>query len=154
MCKKYFYLFFFGFFFSLSINAMNIEGEISVSNFSDDYNQDKTVLIKKIKAKINALEKRRERLKNLKKWSEAKESKYLLKVQKLTSNLDKLGEKSTKELNVDEIIKKLQKQLKFLNNARVNKNSKEVWTKKDDSIYEKKASVLIDSIIKLRMKKD
>ena len=133
---------------------MNIEGEISVSNFSDDYNQDKTVLIKKIKAKINALEKRRERLKNLKKWSEAKESKYLLKVQKLTSNLDKLGEKSTKELNVDEIIKKLQKQLKFLNNARVNKNSKEVWTKKDDSIYEKKASVLIDSIIKLRMKKD
>lgn len=133
---------------------MNIEGEISVSNFSDDYNQDKTVLIKKIKAKINALEKRRERLKNLKKWSEAKESKYLLKVQKLTSNLDKLGEKSTKELNVDEIIKKLQKQLKFLNNARVNKNSKEIWTKKDDSIYEKKASVLIDSIIKLRMKKD
>ena len=136
------------------MNAINIEGEISVSNFSDDYNQDKTVLIKKIKAKINALEKRRERLKNLKKWSEAKESKYLLKVQKLTSNLDKLGEKSTKELNVDEIIKKLQKQLKFLNNARVNKNSKEVWTKKDDSIYEKKASVLIDSIIKLRMKKD
>jgi DNA repair exonuclease SbcCD ATPase subunit len=136
------------------MNAINIEGEISVSNFSDDYNQDKTVLIKKIKAKINALEKRRERLKNLKKWSEAKESKYMLKVQKLTSNLDKLGEKSTKELNVDEIIKKLQKQLKFLNNARVNKNSKEIWTKKDDSIYEKKASVLIDSIIKLRMKKD
>ena len=133
---------------------MNIEGEMSGSSFVDDFNQDKTVLIKKIKAKINALEKRRERLKNLKKWSEAKESKYLLKVQKLTSNLDKLGEKSTKELNVDEIIKKLQKQLKFLNNARVNKNSKEIWTKKDDSIYEKKASVLIDSIIKLRMKKD
>ena len=132
---------------------MNIEGKMNVVNFADDYNQDKTVLIKKIKAKINALQKRRERLKNLKKWTEAKQSKFLLKVQKLTNNLEKLGEKSTKKLNVDEIIKKLQKQLKFLNNARVNKNSKEVWTKKDDSIYEKKASALIDSIIKLRIKK-
>lgn len=124
------------------------------SSFIEYNYQDNRILIKKIKAKLNALEKKRERLMVLKKWSDSNENNYLLKINKLRDSLEELGESSTKKLDADEVIKKLQKQLKFLNNARVNKNAKEIWTIKDDSIYEKKASILIDSIIKLRIKKE
>ncbi len=41
-----------------------------------------------------------------------------------------------------------------MNNERVNKNAKQTWPKKDEAIYEKKASKLIDSIIKLRIRKN
>ncbi|TXD48294.1 hypothetical protein [Polaribacter sp. IC073] len=154
MNKKYFYLFFFGFFFLPSIKALNIEVKSKHLHLIEVNKQDNTILIKKIKAKIKALEKKRARLKTLKKWSELKEKNYVFEVNKLRSNLEKLGESSIKKLDAGEIIRKLQKQLKFLNNARVNKNAKEIWTKKDDAIYEKKAGKLIDSIIKLRIKKD
>ncbi|AUC83962.1 hypothetical protein CW731_01050 [Polaribacter sp. ALD11] len=154
MNKKYFYLFFFGFFFLPSIKALNMEVTPNYSSFIEYNYQDNRILIKKIKAKLNALEKKRERLMVLKKWSDSNENNYLLKINKLRDSLEELGESSTKKLDADEVIKKLQKQLKFLNNARVNKNAKEIWTIKDDSIYEKKASILIDSIIKLRIKKE
>ncbi|MDX6747171.1 hypothetical protein SHK09_10245 [Polaribacter sp. PL03] len=152
MNKKYFYLFFCAFLLSLSLNAINIDVKRVYSSFIEVKHQDKTVMIRKIKAKINALEKQRERLKIINRWSNSKEKSYLLKIDKLKSSLDKLGENSNKNLNVDEIIKKLQKQLKFLNNARVNKNTKNTWSKVDDSIYKKDAAVLLDSIIKLRIK--
>ncbi|QTD38485.1 hypothetical protein JL193_04135 [Polaribacter batillariae] len=116
--------------------------------------QDYTVLIKKIKAKIAFLKEQREKFKTAKKWSLAKEKKYQKQVKTLEKNLERLGYKAGKELTVEEKIKKLQKQLKYINNNRVNKNAKNTWTKKDDSIYEKKASKLIDSIIKLRMIKE
>ncbi|WP_299670828.1 hypothetical protein [uncultured Polaribacter sp.] len=95
----------------------------------------------------------REKLKILKKWSDSKEKSYLLNVENLTKNLEKLGVTTAKKLNIDALIKKLQKELKYLNNSRVNKNAKKTWSKKDNALYEKKAGKLIDSIIQLRMKK-
>ncbi|TMM28874.1 hypothetical protein FDT66_13295 [Polaribacter aestuariivivens] len=112
--------------------------------------QDNTVLVKKIKARISALKKQRKKLKNLKKWSSVKEKSYVEEIKKLEAGLKKLGYKESNNLSVEEKIKKLQKELKYINNNRVNKNAKNSWTKEDDAIYEKKASKLIDSIIKLR----
>ncbi|SHN05555.1 hypothetical protein [Polaribacter sp. KT 15] len=112
--------------------------------------QDNTVLIKKIKAKINALSKRRDKLKKLKKWSNSQEKKYNLQLSKLNKSLNKFGEESEITLNVEQIVSKLQKQLKYLNNARVNSVAKNKFTQKDDSIYKLKAGKLIDSILRLR----
>ncbi|WP_435416209.1 hypothetical protein [Polaribacter aestuariivivens] len=112
--------------------------------------QDNTVLVKKIKARISALKKQRKKLKNLKKWSSVKEKSYVEEIKKLEAGLKKLGYKESNNLSIEEKIKKLQKELKYINNNRVNKNAKNSWTKEDDAIYEKKASKLIDSIIKLR----
>ncbi|AQS92891.1 hypothetical protein BXQ17_01880 [Polaribacter sp. BM10] len=112
--------------------------------------QDNTVLIKKIKAKINALSKRRDKLKELKKWSNSQEKKYNLQLSKLNKSLNKLGEEFEITLNVEQIVSKLQKQLKYLNNARVNSVAKNKFTQKDDSIYKRKAGKLIDSILRLR----
>lgn len=154
MSKKYFFLFFFGIFFSVSLTADNLYDENVFLNLKEKILQDNSILIKKIKAKISALSNRRNKLKDLNKWSDFNEKNYLLKVDKLKENLKKLGEKPTKNLTPDEIIKKLQKQLKFLNNARVNKNAKDTFTEENDSVYKQKAGKLIDSIIKLRMTKN
>ncbi len=154
MSKKYFFLFFFGIFFSVSLTANNLYDENVFLNLKEKILQDNSILIKKIKAKISALSNRRNKLKDLNKWSDFNEKNYLLKVDKLKENLKKLGEKPTKNLTPDEIIKKLQKQLKFLNNARVNKNAKDTFTEENDSVYKQKAGKLIDSIIKLRMTKN
>ncbi len=142
------FLFFFGT-NSLPASDVFLKEDFKISTFS----QDKTILIKKIKAKLNALEMQREKLKILKKWSDSKEKSYLLNVENLTKNLEKLGVTTAKKLNIDALIKKLQKELKYLNNSRVNKNAKKTWSKKDNALYEKKAGKLIDSIIQLRMKK-
>tara|TARA_R110002049_G_scaffold67310_1_gene174915 strand:- start:2342 stop:2806 length:465 start_codon:yes stop_codon:yes gene_type:complete len=154
MSKKYFFLFFFGIFFSVSLTANNLYDENVFLNLKEKILQDNSILIKKIKAKISALSNRRNKLKDLNKWSDFNEKNYLLKVHKLKENLKKLGEKPTENLTPDEIIKKLQKQLKFLNNARVNKNAKDTFTEENDSVYKQKAGKLIDSIIKLRMTKN
>ena len=115
--------------------------------------QDKTLLIKKTKAKINALIKKRKRLKDLKNWSDTNETNYQRQIEKLNNNLQKLGYTSKTVLSTDEVIKKLQMQLKYLNNKRVNKNASEKFTQKDDSIYKSKAGFLLDSIIRLRRNK-
>ncbi len=121
-----------------------------ICNTSIESFQDNTVLIKKIKAKIDALSKRRVKLKELKKWSNSQEKKYNLQLSKLNNSLKKLGEESEITLNVEQIVSKLQKQLKYLNNARVNSVAKNKFTQKDDSIYKRKAGKLIDSILRLR----
>ncbi|QOD61624.1 hypothetical protein H9I45_04015 [Polaribacter haliotis] len=145
----FFLLFIFATNFSFGAISM-IENKATIVVLEQDY----TVLIKKIKAKIDFLNKQKEKFETAKKWSPAKEKNYLKQVKTLEENLKRLGYNEEKELTVQQKIKKLQKQLKYINNSRVNKNAKDGWTKKDDSIYEKKASKLIDSIIKLRMIKE
>ncbi|WP_299061293.1 hypothetical protein [uncultured Polaribacter sp.] len=130
---------------TLQANDLYLINNASIESF-----QDNTVLIKKIKAKIDALSKRRVKLKELKKWSNSQEKKYNLQLSKLNNSLKKLGEESEITLNVEQIVAKLQKQLKYLNNARVNSVAKNKFTQKDDSIYKRKAGKLIDSILRLR----
>jgi hypothetical protein len=145
------FLFFFGLLWLTPINAARFDAQTNRFRITKDFFQDKnTVLIKKIKVRINALKKQRIKLKSLKKWSTAQEETYIYKVAKLAENLEKLREKSPLNLTTDEIVKKLQKQLKYLNNARINKDASDSWTKKDAAIYQQKAAVFIDSIIKLR----
>ena len=153
MYKKLSYLFFFGFFFTTSINSLPKLIINKGVSFVDGFEQDKRVLIKKIKAKMNALDKKRTRLKAIKKWSEAKETIYLQQLKRLADNLEKLGDTSINVFNIDRVIKKLQKELKFINNARVNANTKGTLTKKYDSIYKNQAGFLLDSIIRLRLRK-
>ncbi len=130
---------------TLQANDLYLINNASIESF-----QDNTVLIKKIKAKIDALSKRRVKLKELKKWSNSQEKKYNLQLSKLNNSLKKLGEESEITLNVEQIVAKLQKQLKYLNNARVNSVAKNKFTQRDDSIYKRKAGKLIDSILRLR----
>ena len=153
MNKRCFYIFFFGLFFSLSMHGLSVETSQHIVFDIETIDQDKKILIRKLRAKVNALEKRRARLKALDKWTAAKESKYLVKIATFTTNLASLGESTTKILDVEELVRNLQKQLKYLNNARVNKNAKDSWSEKDDALFESKAGILIDSIIKLRMRK-
>ncbi|QTE22947.1 hypothetical protein [Polaribacter cellanae] len=145
-------------FFLLFIFASTFSfGAISLTKYKPNVvvlEQDYTILIKKIKAKINFLKKQRKKFKTAKKWSPVQEKSYLKQLTTLKMNLKKLGYNEGKELTIQQKIIKLQKQLKYINNSRVNKNAKSGWTQKDDSIYEKKASKLIDSIIKLRMIKE
>ncbi|MFK8059835.1 MAG: hypothetical protein AB8B78_07065 [Polaribacter sp.] len=143
----------FFFFLLLSLTVFSNTEVVSAQFDVVSFTQDKTILIKKIKAKINALQNKRKRLIALKKWSNKQDTIYLEKMNNYTLSLEKLGEKSAKKYTNEQLIRKLQKELKYINNARVNKNAKDSWTIKDDSIYEKKAGKLIDSIIKLRMKK-
>ena len=151
MNMNFLFSLFFGLFLLTPINAAHFDAQTNRLRITKDFFQDKnTVLIKKIKVRINALKKQRTKLKSLKKWSTAKEETYALKVDKLAKNLEKLREKSPLNLTTDEIVKKLQKQLKYLNNARINKDASDSWTKKDAAIYQQKAAVFIDSIIKLR----
>jgi hypothetical protein len=151
MNTNFLFLLFFGLFLSTPISAIHFDTQTGRFIISNVFFQDKnTVLIKKMKVRISALKKQRTKLKSLKKWSTAKEETYTFRVDKLTKNIEKLGEKSVLNLTTDEIVKKLQKQLKYLNNARINKDASDSWTKKDDSLYQQKAAVFIDSIIKLR----
>lgn len=149
MIKKYLLLVFILFAFSTSA-FFNADNSISLYEFR----QDKKALIKKIKAKIIALDKKKAQLKSLRKWTPAKEINYKKQIKKYKANLLKLGYiASEKKINIDETIKKLQKQLKYLNNARVNKNAIDGMSKKYDSMYKHDAGILLDSIMKLRRRK-
>ena len=154
MNKKYLFLLFFGFILTLSAHAKPIDAKTKHLIGAKELFQNKNaVLIKKIKARINALKKQRTKLKSLKKWSVGQEDTFTYKVAQFAKNIEKLKKNQVLSLTTDEIVKKLQKQLKYLNNARINKDARASWTKKDDSLYEQKAAVLIDRIIKLRRTK-
>ena len=138
----------------LSINSsFSIEVKKDKENFRLHNFQDKTVLIKKIKNRISSLKSKKEKLVVLKKWSDARESNYVKQIEKLEKGLKKLGYKEVKQLTVKEKIKKLQKELKYLNNNKTSQRNKNNWSLKDEQSYQKKATVFIDSIIKLRMVK-
>ncbi|WP_298764666.1 hypothetical protein [uncultured Polaribacter sp.] len=133
-----------------AIQAKAVNSVLGVVKFDKVY-QDKTILIQKIKAKIKALNEKREKLQSLKKWTPEKEKVYQKQVASYTNSLRKLGVNYIKKLHPDAIIRKLQKELKYINNARINKNAREDGlSDRYDSIYKKKAQILIDSIIKLR----
>lgn len=135
---------------TLALQAKAVNSTLEVVKFDKVY-QDKTILIQKIKAKIKALNERRDKLQSLKKWTPEKEKVYQNQVASYTNSLRKLGVNYTKKLHPDAIIRKLQKELKYINNARINKNAREDGlSERYDSIYKKKAQILIDSIIKLR----
>lgn len=151
MFKKHLFLGFILFAFSTNafFNTQNTDNAMSLSVLI----QDNSVLIKKIKAKIAALDKKKEQLKSLRRWTPAKEKNYQKQLKKYNKTLLKLGDKSQEKLDVDQIIKKLQRQLKYLNNARVNKNARDGMSKKYDSMYKHDAGILLDSIMKLRRRK-
>lgn len=141
-------------FFSFSIFTMVLRPKEHNSIIFKELCQDNTVLIKKIKAKITALKQKREKLKALRKWTPAKEKTYQKQLKRHAINLEKLGDKPNENLAIDQIIKKLQRQLKYLNNARVNKNTKEGISQQYDSMYKHDAGILLDSIMKLRRSKE
>ena len=75
--------------------------------------QDKTVLIKKIKKRIVYLEKQRAKLKELRRWTPAKEKAFIKETGNLKKNLKKLGVQSEKKLDPAAIIKKTTKAAKI-----------------------------------------
>ena len=139
----------------LSINSsLSFEVKKDKEIFISHNFQDKTVLIKKIKNRISSLKSKKEKLVVLKKWSDARERVYVKQIEKLENGLKKLGYKEVRQLTVKEKIKKLQKELKYLNNNKTSERNKNNWSLKDEQSYQKKATVFIDSIIKLRMIKN
>ena len=140
------------FFLTTSVFSFKVLKEVAVNELEKD--QDNTVLIRKIKGRIISIKNQREKLKTLKKWTEAREKSYLAQIEKLENGLKKLGYKETIELSVDEKIRKLQKQLKYLNNNKTNQRNSNNWSTKNELIYQKKAGVLIDSIVRLKMGKN
>mgnify|MGYP000274173665 FL=1 len=139
----------------LSINSsLSFEVKKDKEIFISHNFQDKTILIKKIKNRISSLKSKKEKLVVLKKWSDARERVYVKQIEKLENGLKKLGYKEVRQLTVKEKIKKLQKELKYLNNNKTSERNKNNWSLKDEQSYQKKATVFIDSIIKLRMIKN
>lgn len=134
-------------FFQLLLIAFLLNTELS---FGNDL-QDKTIIIKKIKNKITSLKKQREDLKKLKRWTPFKEKNYNKQIERLELGLKKIGYKEDVSVSIEKLIKKLQKQLKYLNNDKTNGKATNNWSDKDESTYKEKAGKLIDSVIKLKM---
>jgi hypothetical protein len=137
-------------------NVSAFSSDVKTNNFLKEETllQDNTVLIKKIKKRIAALKSQRQRLKTLEKWTDDREKSYLQQVDKLKKGLKKLGYSQESKLSTKEKIKRLQKELKYLNNNKTNQKVRDNWSNKDELAYQKKAGVLIDSVIKLKMVKN
>ncbi|WP_298778027.1 hypothetical protein [uncultured Polaribacter sp.] len=144
-------------FFVLLLMILSVFSTYSLeyeNNFEFKLDQDKTILIKKIKNRIISLKEQRGKLKIIGKWTSVKEKSYLKQVDKLEKGLVKLGYTENERLSVDEKIKKLQKQLKYLNNNKTTQKVRDNWSDKKELDYQNKAGVLIDSVIKLKMFKN
>lgn len=133
--------------------AFSTDVKIKSESSNLSFNQDNSILIQKIKDRITALKEQKEKLKEIDKWTDAKEKAFLHQLKKLENGLKKLGFKEEKILTVDEKITLLQKELKYLNNNKTNQRNSNNWSIENENSYQQKATVLIDSIIKLRMKK-
>ena len=139
------------------ISLSNPHSEEVRDNFKflelERFDQDNTILIRKLKIRIKALRAKKKRLQDIQKWTPKMEEVHKKKIDKYKKSLEKLGIKYTEPLDAGKIIKELQRQLKYLNNYKINEKSKENWSLEREKTHEQKASILIDSIIKLRIKR-